>query len=284
YQLTQLKNDGVISDESIDDAVFMLNLITYGQDPDDPTSRSYENNTSTVTLRGFGLFEVPVSYGHAFNDNLSVGITAKGMYGTVTGTKFRFADGSELQDSIEILDENTEASLNFGLDIGALYRMKMLQFAVVGHNLNAPTFDGFDATIDVKNDAGVVVDTVPLNVPDYTIDPQVTVGAAFVPSKRFMAEVNYDLLETGTLLKNYDIQRLSFGAELDVWLLALRLGMYNNLAVDWQDWIATGGVGVNLWLMRLDVGAAFSIGDNTEFEGTEIPEEARLYVSLSMEF
>lgn len=284
YQLTRLKNDGTINDTNIDDAVLMANLITYGQDPASTNSSSFENNQSTVTARGFGLIEVPLSFGYAFSDNLSVGVTAKGMYGTVTGTKVRFADGDAFDAAVDSLEENTEASFNFGLDLGVLYRMKMLQFAAVAHNINAPKFNGFTDTIDIKNDAGTVVDTVDIVIPDYTIDPQFTLGAAFIPSKRFMLEMSYDLLETGTLLENYDIQRISFGGELDIWILALRLGMYNNLAADWQDWIATGGVGVNLWAMRFDVGGAYSIGENTEYEGTEIPEEARLYASLSVEF
>jgi hypothetical protein len=284
YQYTQLKNEGVVNQQNIDDSVFMANQITYGQDPDNTASSSIDNNKSTVTARGFGLVEVPISFGYAFNDNLSIGITAKGMYGTVTGTKVQVLSDDAFSAASDNLEENTEASFNFGLDLGAMYRMKMLQFGVVAHNINAPTFKGFNDTIEIKNDVGNVIDTVAIDVPDYTMDPQVTLGMAFVPSKRFMLEMSYDVLETGTLLENYNIQRLSFGGELDVWLLALRLGMYNNLAAEWQDWIATAGVGLNLWAVRLDVGGAYSIGANAEYEGTEIPEEARLYAALSMEF
>lgn len=284
YQLTQLKNDGAINQKNVDDAVLMANLITYGQDPNDPNSTSYDNNKSTVTARGFGLVEVPISYGYAFNDNLSIGVTAKGMYGTVTGTKVRFVDGDSFDSALDTLEENSEASFNFGLDLGVLYRMKRVQFGAVAHNINAPKFDGFIDTIDIMNDAGVVVDTVPIQIPDYKMDPQITLGAAYIPSERFMLEMSYDLLETGTLMGNYNIQRISFGGELDLWLLALRLGMYNNLAADWQDWIATAGVGMNLWAVRVDVGGAYSIGANAEYEGSEIPEEARFYAALSLEF
>ena len=282
YQLTQLKKDGVITDKNVQDSVEILNAITYGVASTDPAS--IENNKSTVTARGFGLFEVPLSFGYAFNDNLSIGITAKGMYGTVTGTKVQATNGDSLDAAMDVLEENAEGSFNFGLDLGVLYRMKMLQFAAVAHNINAPKFDGFTDTIDIENDQGQIIDTLQIQVPDYTIDPQVTLGAAFIPSKRFMLEMSYDLLETGTLMENYNIQRLSFGGELDLWLLAFRLGAYNNLAADWQDWVATAGVGLNLWAVRLDVGGAYSIGANAEYEGTEIPEEARLYAALSMEF
>lgn len=283
YQVTQLKNEGVMNDQHIDGAVELFNNFDY----DVPTTatNSYENNLSTVTARGFGLFEVPVSYGHAFNDNLSIGVTVKGMYGTVTGTKIQATNEDSLDAALDHLEENTEASFNFGLDLGVLYRMKMLQFACVAHNINAPKFDGFTSEIQVEDgDGNPVGDPIDIHVPDYTIDPQVTLGMAFIPSKRFMLEMSYDVLETGTLLDNYNIQRISFGGELDVWLLALRLGAYNNLAAEWQDWVATAGVGVNLWAVRLDVGGAYSIGENAEYEGTEIPEEARLYAALSMEF
>jgi hypothetical protein len=282
YQYTQLKNQGVLTQENIDDSVIIANDVTYGVDPDDASS--IENNKSTVTARGFGLVEVPVSYGYAFNDNFSIGVTAKGMYGTVTGTKVQVLSDGAFESALDNLEENTEASFNFGLDLGAMYRMNMLQFGVAAHNINAPKFDGFSDTIEITNDDGDLVDTVNITVPDYTIDPQVTVGAAFIPSKRFMLEVSYDLLETGTLLENYNIQRLSVGGELDLWLLALRLGAYNNLAADWQDWVATAGVGLNIYIMRLDIGGAYSIGENAEYEGTEIPEEARLYAALSFEF
>ncbi len=282
YKLTKLKQEGVLTGANIDDAVDLFNDFTY----DVPTTatNSYENNKTTVTARGFGLFEVPVSFGYAFNDNLSVGITAKGMYGTVTGTKVQATNEDSFDAAVDHLEENTEASFNFGLDLGVLYRMDMLQFACVAHNINAPKFKGFTDEIEIENEDGDVIDSVSIHVPDYTMDPQITLGAAFVPSKRFMVEMSYDLLETGTLMENYNIQRLSFGTEIDFWLLALRLGAYNNLAADWQDWIATGGLGINLWAMRFDVGGAYSIGENAEYEGSEIPEEARLYAALSMEF
>jgi hypothetical protein len=279
YQLTQLKSEGEgLSDQNIADSVRLLNQLTFSQNPDDPNSTSIENNTSVVAVRGFGLVEVPVSFGYAFNENLSVGITAKGMYGVVSGTKLWFFDEDATSEAMDSASDNSEATLNFGIDIGMLYRMKMLQFAVVGHNLNGPKFDGFTDTIEVN---GRQTD---ITVDDYKIDPQVTIGAAFIPSPHFTLEVSYDLLETGTLLENYDIQRLSFGTEFDLWLLSLRLGAYNNLAADWMGWVGTGGLGLNLWAVRLDVGGAYSFQDTASYEGSDIPAEARLYAGLSFEF
>jgi hypothetical protein len=123
-----------------------------------------------------------------------------------------------------------------------------------------------------------------LTIPDVKIDPQLTVGAAFMPSKRLTLETNLDLLEAGTLLGGYDIQRFSIGSELDLGLVALRLGAYRNLAASWQDWVATLGLGANVFGLRVDLGGALSLDNNVEYDGHEIPSEARLYAGIGLDF
>ena len=241
-----------------------------------------DDNLTTVVGRGFGLVEVPVSYGWAVNENLSIGATAKLMYGNVYGTKVWIFD-DENDEVFEDASDDVESSLNFGLDLGAMYRINNFQFAVVGHNLNKPSFSGYSDEISYSVNEGAT-QTETITVPDVEIDPQVTLGAAFMPSRRFTLEANYDLLETGTLLPGYDIQRVSFGGELDVWLLALRAGAYKNLAADWQDWVATAGLGVNVLGLKVDVGGAVALGDNATYDGEDIPSEARFYASLAMDF
>ena len=276
YQLTQLKNSSSLNDADIANAVDFVNEVDFGGAGG---ANDLSNNTSVAVGRAFGVVEIPVSYGHSFFDgSLSVGVTAKGMYGTVTGAKVWFFDEDAIDDAIDVASEHTEGSLNFGIDLGVLYRLPMVQFAVVGHNLNSPTFKGFTDTIEVGGR------TETIQIDDVTLDPQVTLGVAFIPSRRFMLEVNYDVLETGTLLDGYDIQRLSIGGELDLWLLALRLGAYNNLAIDQSDWVATAGVGLNIFGVRLDVGGAYGLGDTVTAEGQDIPTEARLFAGLSLDF
>jgi len=272
YQLGELLADGTLEQSDIDDVASLLG------DLDLTGSTSIDSNMTAVAGRGFAMAEVPVSYGRAINENLSVGITAKAMFGRVLGTKVWVFDEDNLDNALESVADTESDTFTFGIDLGALYRIKNFQFALVGHNLNRPSFDGYSDTLNV-NGSNVV-----FNVPDVKIDPQVTVGAAWIPSKRFTLETSLDLLETGTLLDGYDIQRLSFGGEVDVWLLALRLGAYKNLAADWQDWVATAGVGLNLYACRFDIGGAYSLGDNATFDGTEIPTEARLYAGLSIDF
>ncbi len=243
---------------------------------------SIDTNLTTVVGRGFALVEIPVSYGWALNKNLSVGATAKLMQGRVLGTKvWVFNDNND--QVLDDISDNMESSMNVGLDLGVLYRIPNFQFAFVGHNLNRPTFSGFTETIDLALNGGAT-QAETIRVPDVKVDPQLTAGAAYMPSRRLTLEGNLDLLKTGTVLPGYDIQRLSLGGEFDVWVLALRVGAYRNLAASWQDWVATAGIGANLAGVKVDVGGAYSLGNNVEYDGNDIPSEARLYASIGMDF
>jgi len=273
YQLGQLLADGTIEPGDLAGAADLLVDVVNASG-----GGALSNNLTAVAGRGFAMAEVPVSYGRAINENLSVGITAKAMFGRVLGTKIWVFDEDNLDNAVESVTDTESDTLTFGIDLGALYRIKNFQFALVGHNLNRPSFDGYTDTVIVNGNPESIV------VPDVKIDPQITVGAAFIPSERLTLEASLDLLETGTLLDGYDIQRLSFGTELDVWLLALRLGAYRNLAADWQDWVATAGVGLNLFAARIDIGGAYSLGNNATYDGTEIPTEARFYAGVSIDF
>lgn len=281
FELSELQKAGTFNQKDIDNAVMLVDQITFdaaGQ------PNSLDNNRTTMFSHAFGVVEIPVSYGRAINDNLSLGITVKGMYGTVTGAKVWFFDDESTDAAFDSASENSENSLNFGLDLGLLYRIPNFHFSVVGHNLNSPKFSGFTDTITIEDHQGNTLFTEEMNVPDVKIDPQVTLGAAFIPNERFSLEVTLDTLKTGTLLNGYDIQRLSFGGEVDVWLLAFRLGAYRNLAAEWQDWVATAGVGLNLYAFRIDIGGAYGLGDTATISGQDVPTEARLFAGLSLDF
>ena len=228
-----------------------------------------ENNTTSALLEGFGYNEIPVSYGFAFNDNFSVGANVKAMMGRVYGTEvvvFNKDSGDLLKDA----DENYKETTTFGVDVGAMYRMKRLQFGVVGRNINSPKFDG--PTVNAR-----IFD-------DVTIDPSVTAGVAFIPYEGFTLEADYDLTKNETVLPNYDTQNVSVGAEwLFLRFLALRAGMYKNVAESDIGWVYTAGLGLNMFGVRLDVAGAFS-SDTTEVDDNDVPEEIRGNVQLSFDF
>lgn len=276
YQLSNLLADGTIEQSDINNAVDLLIDIA-------ASGGALNDNETAVAARGFAMAEIPVSYGWEVNESLAFGVTAKAMMGRVLGTKVWVFDENNLDEAVESVSDTESDTLTFGLDLGALYRIENFQFAAVGHNLNRPTFDGYTDTITYTRPDLTIV-SYDVVVPDVKIDPQVTLGAAYIPSRRFMLEVNYDALETGTLLNGYDIQRLSLGSEFDVWALALRIGAYKNLAMSDSDWVATVGVGVNIFGVHADVGGAYSLGDEVEYDGNEIPAEARIFASIGLDF
>jgi hypothetical protein len=235
-----------------------------------------DNNTS-ITGRGFFALEIPVSYGHAFNDNFAVGLTAKMIFGRVYGTQvWAFNDDNEdiLQDT---LDSYTER-VNVGLDLAMMYRIPKWQFALTGQNLNRPRFEGYDQSVDINGAPQIV------HVPDVVLDPQISAGAAWIPVRRLALSTEMNMLETSTLLNGYDVQLMSLGTELDLSLVALRLGTYRNIAESDLGWVLTAGLGFNLWAVSFDVAGAMSIDDTVIYDGTEYPRTLRLNAGLSMNF
>ncbi len=235
------------------------------------------DNQTSITGRGFFALEVPVSYGHALNENFSVGLTVKAIFGRVYGTQIWAFN----EDNEKILEDSLDSSVdrvNVGLDAAMMYRIPKWQFALVGHNLNKPTFEGYNQTFDVNGTPQTVY------VPDVVLDPQLAAAAAWMPIRRLALATELELLETGTLLNGYDVQRLSFGSELDLSLLALRLGTYRNIAESDLGWVLTGGVGFNLWAVSVDLAAAVSIDDTVNYDGTDYPRTLRFNAGLSMNF
>lgn len=239
-----------------------------------------DNNTTSVLLRGFGVAEVPISYGYAINDHFSIGANLKVMQGRVYGNKILVFD-EDADDILGQTSENYEDTINVGVDVGVMARFPMINLGIVGRNLNSPKFNGMEETeITLSNGNTVILP----EVDDVTIKPQVAAGVAFIPFKTLTLEVDYDLTKNETAFDNYETQNLGFGLEWDAFrFLALRAGTYKNLAEDDIDWVYTAGLGLNLWAIRLDVAGAFAEKE-IEFDGDEIPQETRVTAQLSVDF
>lgn len=233
------------------------------------TGGDLENNTTSVRLEGFGLAEVPLSYGYAFNDNFSVGGNLKLMRGRVYGTEVLVFN----KDSEEILkeaDESYKETTAYGIDLGTAYRMKNLQFGLVGRNLNSPKFNGPTVNNKLYNDV--------------KIDPSAAAGIAFIPYEGFTLETDYDLTKNETMFPGYDTQNISFGAEwLFLRFLALRAGTYKNLAEDDVGWVYTAGIGLNMVGVRFDISGAYS-ADTGTFDDTDFPLESYVMAKFSLDF
>ena len=230
-----------------------------------------KDNQTKVTFKGFGVMEVPLSYGHAFNETWSLGGSLKYMQGRVYGNQVLIFD----EDSDEVVaktEERYEESTNVGVDLGVMGRWEMFQVGLMGRNLNSPTFEGFrDPETGHKFE-------------DVTLKPQARAGLAFIPLNTLTLEVDYDLTKNETALKDYHTQFLSGGIEWDAFrFLALRGGAYQNLAEDDIGVVYTAGLGLNLWAVRVDAAVAWS-DEKTEVDGDDTYSEARASAEISVDF
>lgn len=238
------------------------------------SSGSIDDNQTTVLVSGFGLTEVPLSFGYAFNEYISVGGNLKAMMGRVYATEVRVFD-SETEEIFSEAEDSYEESVNFGVDLGIMGRVRWLQAGIVGRNLNSPKFKGPEIT---RRDGTVV------KYEDVTVKPQFAAGLALIPFETVTIEADIDLNRNETALTGYDTQFVRVGAEWDILrFLALRGGLYTNLAEDDIGIVYTAGLGLNLWAARLDVGGAFS-AKTMEYDGDEIPREVQLVAGLSIDF
>lgn len=272
------KLDGVVQEGGLDPAAVQKTVDTVASIVEaSDLGNSLSNNTTSITGRGFLAVEVPISCGYAFSDRLAVGATARAIFGRVYGTQIWAFNEDNADIIADALDTSVDR-VNIGLDLAMMYRMPGWQFSLAGRNLNRPEFAGYSQTFDINGTPETV------QVPDVVLDPQIAVAAAWMPMKRILLASELELLKTGTLQNNYDVQRLSFGSELDLVVLRLRLGTYKNIAESDLGWVLTGGAGFHLWAVNIDAGAAVSIDDTVVYDGMELPRTVQLNLGLSFEF
>ena len=60
-------------------------------------------------------------------------------------------------------------------------------------------------------------------------------------------------------------------------------GFYQNLAESDEELTVTGGLGLNLWLLRLDLAGALGL-DTVEYDGDEYPTDAHFSFGLQADF
>jgi len=263
-----------VASTQLNEVVSLLENVAGGFDD----GAAVEDNTTTVSLTGFAYAETPISYGYAINDNFAIGGNLKFMKGRVYGNQILVFD-DDSGDLLAETDENFQETSTFGIDLSVLGWYKNFSFGLVGRNLNAPKFNGFSQDITLSNG-----NTRTIVAEDVKLDPQLTAGVAYMPMETLVVEVNCDLTQNETALGGYDTQNLSLGVEWDIFsVLALRAGIYKNLAESDIGVVYTAGIGLNLWAVRLDVAGAMS-ADTHEYDGSDYPQESRVSALLSVDF
>jgi len=242
-----------------DSAVMSDALITLATAPGD-----FQNNGTSIETRGVSVREIGFTYGYAINESLSIGTVIKQLSAEmIIASADAFGSTNTLSNTQDATGSETASGL--GLDLGLMYRIPNWQFGLTARNVNAPSFE---------HSSGYV----------YEMKPQVKLGAAWVPSSEFSVELGYDATENEGAVSGSKSKYWNFGLEWDAWkVLALRAGAYKNMAQDDIGTVASVGLGLNLWAMRLDMAYAQS-NKKVAFEGDEIPVYAMASVALAIDF
>ncbi len=238
------------------------------------------SNTSTVQFKGIGIAEFPLTYGLALSEDFAIGGNVKFMKARVYNAAVRLFN-TDFNDALDLALDDFVESTNLGLDLAFLYRPgDRLRLGIVGRNLNSPEFD-------MKVVAGG---------PDHLTErPQIRAGFAYKPARFITLAADLDLTKNATTVGNeFDSQTLGAGIEFALnkelpwyfrWIIPTiyRGGAYKNLAENDIGLVYTAGVGWDLLLFNLDIGAALS-EKTTNIDGDEIPEEAKGEFALTMLF
>lgn len=244
-------------------------LVTLAQSQ---SGNTIDQNLSVLRLRGAVVTEIPVSYGYAINEHLSVGGSLKYLSVRVYASDVGIfnQNSSNLNTNIQNAYQD---KTGFGLDLGAMYRIPQYQFGLVAKNINTPKF-----SVPVVGATTAQVYTVKMS-------PQVRAGAAWLPKDNIVVEAGLDLTDNeSTALPGYKTRYVNFGGEWRPWkALNLRAGIYKNLSESDIGMMYTLGLGVNLWAVSWDMAAAMS-SKKANFKGSSAPRSVKFATSLSTRF
>jgi hypothetical protein len=243
-------------------------------------------NETAILIQGSQIFEVPVSYGYAFNDYVSVGGSVKYMMGKISAVKIRAIDtnsNKELSDYLQDFMDDAQESSNVGIDLGIQARYDFIQAGLVARNINGPTFKG--PTVKYTRADGTVES---FKVDDVQVKPDVRAGIAVIPFYQWYAGLTLaadaELIKSETALPGYYHQMVSAGAELKLLsTLDLRGGVSKNIAESDIPMLLHGGFGLNLWLLRIDAAGAMAT-ETVTVDGDEVPKELRGSVAVATDW
>jgi len=230
-----------------------------------------ENNTSSIQIAGVNLTELGVGYGRELGETgLILGANIKGIVGKTGYNSLTVAAEDAEDGGFSDFDKNAETTIRPSFDVGLLWDVRETfpgvpmrpRFGITGRNLNDPKFD-------FKNSAD-----------KYHLNGQVRGGIALSPFKFWHLAADLDLTNNLTPVEGFHSRFLSLGTEINVinhpaFNIPLRVGLQKNVAKQSTEaWAVTGGFGVNLLHLVIDVAGMVSSKQTTiesEGESAKIP-------------
>ncbi len=258
-------NDAGIPDAAVDGVIAQLDTLVNSS----IGGLTFGQNQTKLKMVGLAVAEIPVTYGYAFDDHWSIGGSVKYMIGRVYGLSiplFNTSDGKEFSDYLSDAREDYRVSTNVGVDLGVMARWSMLQVGVTGRNLNGPLF------------------RAPNGFKDQRLDPSVTAGLAFIPFDTLTLAADADLSRLESVLPGREYQHVGAGVEWNILhAVALRGGVSKNIAESDDPTLFSAGLGINLWLVRIDL-AGQATADTIDYDGNDVPKEARASLAVATDW
>lgn len=222
-----------------------------------------KNGLTNVEVKGLAVAEVPLAYGHSFDTGygaLAVGGAAKLM----AGKTFHKTVTVDNDNAFDNLDQNTEDSTTWGVDLGLAYKPSFadgLTLAVVGKNLNSPAFD-------VKGGG------------EYELDPMVRAGAAYKLGEWMELALDADLTENKSLT-GYKTRYVGGGVNFDLSVLEFNAGLMKNIASgDEAGLIYTAGIATGPDWLHFELSAQMT-SKSGEVDGNNYPKQASVTLAIS---
>lgn len=232
------------------------NVVYDGSKFKDPTNPDDNDNTpdsyltSSIDIAGININEFGIAMAHQFNisgHDISFGITPKMMEITSYYARPTLQqlddDNYDLVDKLEDSEKSKDA-FNIDLSMATTFFDDKVTLGATVKNIIGQSYK-------TKADANGTTYS-------FDIDPQARIGVAWDLPLGFTLASDLDLTKNKAFFNGQDSRYLGIGAEWDIFnSLRLRAGMRSNLE-DNDDTALTAGIGFNLFVVHLDVGAQFS--------------------------
>lgn len=228
----------------------------------DPVAANYM--TSDISVAGVTINEFGIAMARQFNiagHDISFGITPKMMevtsyYARPTIQQLDNDDTYDLGDDLEA-SEKTDSAFNIDLSMATTFFDDKVTLGATVKNIIGKSYK---TKADTNGDST-----------SFDIDPQARVGVAWDLPLGFTLASDLDLTKNKAFFNGQDSRYLGLGAEWDIFsALRLRAGMRSNLE-DSDDTALTAGLGFNIFVVHLDLGAQFS--DNNAAAGLQLGVE-----------
>jgi len=238
------------------------------------TSMQYaiDNGTTNLDVVGLAVVEIPLAYGYALDTGygaLAVGGALKYMKGQTFYKNVKLDDDNAMDN----IADNSVDSSTFGIDLGLTFKptkVENLTLALVGKNLNTPTFD-----------VSTLAKTQ--GISDYEIKPAIRAGAAYKYGEVVEFAFDADLTENKSLV-GYNTRYIGGGANFDLSALELNVGLMKNIASnDEAGVIYTAGIATGPDWFHFELSAQMA-SKSGEVDGTSYPKQAMVNFAISSAF